>query len=53
MGGLRTRGTRASLVALTKNVKNVYATNEKETLRIVKGLDRSGNGIVDYAEVIE
>lgn len=56
IGGLRTRGTRAAVIALTQDLKKLTEKNESnngEFLRVVKGLDKSGNGIIDSFEVKE
>ncbi|MBN2043063.1 MAG: ArsR family transcriptional regulator [Candidatus Aenigmarchaeota archaeon] len=56
IGGLRTRGTRAAVVALTQNLKKLFDKNDVnngEFIRIVKGLDKEGRGIIDAFEIKE
>ncbi len=56
IGGLRTRGTRAAVVALTQNLKKLFDKNDVnngEFMRIVKGLDKEGRGLIDSFETIE
>jgi DNA-binding transcriptional ArsR family regulator len=56
IGGIRTRGTRAAVVALTQSLKKLIEKNDSKNgdfLRIVKGLDKGGRGIVDSFEVLE
>jgi len=55
IGGLRTRGARAAMIAITNNMDKINDNNEsdEEILRIVKGFDRAGDGIIDFTEFVE
>ncbi|NIO22197.1 MAG: ArsR family transcriptional regulator [Candidatus Aenigmarchaeota archaeon] len=55
IGGLRTRGARAAMIALTKNMDKINNKNESDEniLRVVKGFDRTGDSVIDSVEFIE
>ena len=55
VGGIRTRGLRAAIVALTQQTDRLSAGNGDgaEFVAIVKGLDKQGNGVIDSAEFLE
>ena len=55
IGGIRTRGMRAAIIALTQNIEELCSgqDNGPDFLKIVKGLDREGRGIIDSVEFLE
>jgi hypothetical protein len=55
IGGIRTRGARAAIIALTQNIEELCANQENgaDFIRVVKGLDREGRGLIDSAEFLE
>ncbi len=55
IGGIRTRGTRAAIIALTQNIEELCANQENgsDFIKIVKGLDREGRGVIDSMEILE
>ncbi len=56
IGGIRTRGARAAVIALTQNLKRLFDKNDAnngELVRIIKGLDKEGRGVIDSFEIKE
>lgn len=56
IGGIRTRGTRASVIALTQHIDLLCKNNgngNHQYVRVVKGLDKEGRGFIDSAEILE
>lgn len=55
LAGLRFEGTKACIIAITQNFDKVLKdySKEKDFFRLVKGLDRDGDGKVDYIQVLE
>ncbi len=55
VGGIRTRGARAAIIALTQDIEKVCAGQEdgQPFIRIIRGLDKEGKGEVDSMEILE
>ena len=55
IGGLRSRGTRAASVAITKHFSKTFLnlTNGDNVLRIVEGVDRDSDKIIDDIKILE
>jgi DNA-binding transcriptional ArsR family regulator len=55
IGGIRTRGTRAAIIALTQNIEKLCADHDDDQpfVKIIKGLDKEGRGEVDSMEIME
>ncbi len=54
LGGMRTRGIRAAVLALTQNFDSMLAdAGQGNVTCIVEGLDRSGNKIIDSIRILE
>lgn len=58
IGGVRTRGMRAAAISLTQNIDELVKTNEYKDsnssfIRVVKGLDKKGKGLIDSVEFLE
>ncbi|RLJ10099.1 MAG: hypothetical protein DRP15_01230 [Candidatus Aenigmatarchaeota archaeon] len=52
--GVRTRGMKACVVAFTKYFNTIIETPDtEEFVRIVEGLDRDGDGVIDSVKVLE
>jgi DNA-binding transcriptional ArsR family regulator len=53
LSGRRFKGTRAAIIAVTKYCKKLAKNSEENVARIVKGIDRDSDGIVDDVEFLE
>ena len=55
IGGIRTRGIRAAVLAITKHFGKVYENVQEDgnLVRVVQGLDKSGNKIIDSVKFLE
>lgn len=55
LSGKRFKGTKAAIVALLRRMKNVIEDNKAEgaVARIVRGMDRNADGIIDDVEFLE
>jgi DNA-binding transcriptional ArsR family regulator len=55
LAGKRSRGTIASIIAATQQTKNLINdnSNTNEFARIVKGIDKEGDGFIDTVKFIE
>lgn len=54
IGGNRTRGTQAAVIALTRQHRDLLGTNPSTNFhKVVLGLDRDGNKIIDWAKIEE
>ena len=53
-GGLRTEGLRSPVVAVLKNLEEIWNLNKNGDLYVVlDGLDKDGDGVVDTAKILE
>jgi len=54
LGGIGSRGSRSSVIALTKCFKEIVENQENgNVFRIVRGHDRNGDRVIDDAEILE
>jgi hypothetical protein len=52
VSGIRSRGTIASIIAVTRYTSELLDQRE-EVARVVKGIDKSGDGIIDHVRFLE
>jgi DNA-binding transcriptional ArsR family regulator len=55
LSGRRFKGTRAAIVAIVKHLKKISEGNkfDKTIARVVRGIDRDSDGIIDDVEILE
>jgi len=54
IGGIGSRGSRSSVIAFTQRFHDLIENQENGNIfRIVRGLDRSGNRVIDDIEILE
>lgn len=53
LSGKRFKGTRAAIIAVTKYCKKLAENSEGDVARVVRGIDRDSDGIIDDVEFLE